>query len=61
MKRALLTVAAGVLFLSLVGFFSPWWFLGFLPIGVALVWAGYELDFEEGGADGKPSQPTRHL
>ena len=61
MRRALLTLTLGVLCLSLVGFFSPWWFLGFLPIGAALTWAGYEIDFE-GGEDGKPSSaPNRHL
>ena len=46
--------ALGVLAGSCVGFFSPWWFLGFLPLCVGLVWAAYDLVEVP---DGEPS-PT---
>ena len=43
MKLARTLYAFGVLSLALVGFFSPFWFLGFLPLGGGLVWAAYDL------------------
>lgn len=35
--------AAGVAVASLIGFFSPIWYLGFAPIAVGLIWAAYDL------------------
>ena len=40
---ALALYALGVLAGSLAGFFSPWWFLGFLPLCAGLIWAAYDL------------------
>lgn len=35
--------ALGVVCASLAGFFSPLWFLGFMPPAIGLVWAAYDL------------------
>lgn len=43
MKLARLVYALGVLAVALAGFFSPLWFLGFLPLGTGLIWAAYDL------------------
>lgn len=37
------TYAAGVAALAALGFLSPFWPLGFLPIGAGLIWAAYDL------------------
>lgn len=46
----------GVACAALVGFLSPWWFLGFLPLSLGLVWAAYDL-VEVTGAE--PPKPPR--
>ena len=53
MSRAHAAFAMGVVSLALVGFLSPWWFLGFAPLGAGLVWAAYDIDFdvEDAGGD----------
>lgn len=43
MTRDVPVYALGVLCLALVGFFSPFWFLGFLPLGAGLLWASYDM------------------
>lgn len=43
MNRVYLTFALGLLALSLVGFLSPLWYLGFAPLGAGLLWASYDL------------------
>jgi hypothetical protein len=48
--------AAGVVLLALVGFLSPAWYLGFLPLGAGFIWAAYDL---EEVADGVPPSPQR--
>lgn len=40
---------SGVAAVSCAGFFSPFWFLGFVPVGVGLVWAAYDLIGETDG------------
>lgn len=35
--------AMGVANASLAGFYSPLWYLGFLPLAAGLVWAAYDL------------------
>lgn len=35
--------AVGVICLAIAGFFSPWWWLGFVPLGVGLIWASYDV------------------
>lgn len=35
--------ALGVAAASSAGFFSPLWYLGFLPLALGLVWAAYDL------------------
>jgi hypothetical protein len=52
MNQARAAFALGVVALALTGFFSPFWFLGFIPIGVGLVWAAYDLVEV---TDGEPS------
>lgn len=49
----------GVAAAALVGFCSPVWYLGFVPISVGAIWAAYDLvDVEE--RHGKSSRsPTR--
>jgi hypothetical protein len=47
----------GVVLVSLCGFFSPLWWLGFLPLGAGLIWAAYDLiDAED--ADAQPSRTS---
>lgn len=56
MNRDTLAYALGVVLLALVGFFSPWWWLGFLPLGAGLIWAYYDvIDVEETDADTSPT------
>ena len=43
MKLARTLYALGVLSFAAVGFLSPLWFLGFLPLGAGLIWAAYDL------------------
>lgn len=43
MRRIWFTYGAGVASASAAGFFSPLWFLGFVPLGAGLVWAAYDL------------------
>jgi hypothetical protein len=43
MRLAHTLYALGVLAGSLAGFFSPLWFLGFLPLSAGLAWAAYDL------------------
>ncbi len=54
MRRAYALYAAGVVALAVAGFLSPLWFLGFVPLGVGLVWAAYDFDLVE-VTDGEPS------
>jgi hypothetical protein len=49
----LLGISAG----SCVGFFSPWWYLGFTPICVGFVFAALALDVTEEVPRG--SAPTK--
>lgn len=52
MNRIYLAWALGCALLALVGFFSPVWYLGFLPLGAGLLWAVYDLiDVEDPGGD----------
>lgn len=53
-RRAYGLYLVGVAVLACAGFFSPLWFLGFLPAGVGLVWAAYDFDLVE-VTDGEPS------
>lgn len=56
MIAARILFAAGVVCAALVGFFSPWWFLGFVPLAAGLIWAAYNLvDVEETNADTPPT------
>lgn len=48
--------ALGVLAGAAAGFFSPLWFLGFLPLAAGLVWAAYDLAEV---TDGEPSSAPR--
>jgi hypothetical protein len=59
MKLVYSLYALGVLAASLVGFLSPLWFLGFLPLAAGLIWAAYDL-VEVPGAE-SPTKPQRHL
>lgn len=43
MIRIWLTYAAGVMAAAAAGFFSPLWYLGFVPLAAGLVWAAYDL------------------
>jgi hypothetical protein len=58
MRLAVLLYALGVLAGSCVGFFSPWWFLGFLPLSTGLVWAAYDLVEVPDGEPSPASQRT---
>lgn len=51
MRVVRLVYAAGVASGSAAGFFSPLWFLGFVPLGAGLLWAAYDLVEV---TDGKP-------
>lgn len=51
-----LLYAIGVTCAALTGFFSPLWYLGFLPLACGLCWAAYDLvDVKE--PDAKPQIP----
>lgn len=41
--RVAAVYGAGVAAGSAAGFFSPLWFLGFIPLAAGLVWAAYDL------------------
>lgn len=43
MRLARTLYALGVSLAAAAGFFSPLWFLGFLPLAAGLVWAAYDL------------------
>lgn len=47
--------AAGVAAGAAAGFFSPLWFLGFVPLSAGLVWAAYDLVEADDGQS--PSAP----
>lgn len=38
-----LLYAFGVICAALVGFFSPIWYLGFVPLCAGFIWAAYDL------------------
>ena len=57
MRVAIAVYALGVLLASLAGFFSPFWYLGFVPLSLGLVWAAYDL-VEVSGAE-SPTAPQR--
>lgn len=57
MKRIWFAYAAGVASASAAGFFSPAWYLGFVPIAAGLVWAAYDLVEVPDGES--PSTPQR--
>jgi fatty acid desaturase len=46
-RLAWVVYALGVIAASLVGFFSPWWFLGFAPLSAGLIYAALDLIPEE--------------
>lgn len=49
----------GVVCAALVGFLSPVWYLGFIPLSAGALWAAYDLvDVKE--SDGKPQNPPSH-
>lgn len=50
MKLDVAVFAAGVVLISLVGFFSPVWYLGFVPLGAGAIWAAYFLIGADRGA-----------
>lgn len=57
MRLARTLYALGVLALALAGFFSPLWFLGFMPLGAGLVWAAYDLtEVTDGDASTAPQR-----
>lgn len=57
MKRIVVAYVLGVLLVSVCCFFSPFWWLGFLPLGAGLIWAAYDLiDAED--ADDQPSRTS---
>jgi hypothetical protein len=43
MRLAVALYALGVLSAAAVGFLSPFWYLGFAPLAIGLVWAAYDL------------------
>lgn len=43
MKRIWFAYASGVTAGSAAGFFSPLWYLGFVPLCAGLIWAAYDL------------------
>lgn len=52
--------ALGVLCAAAVGFLSPWWFLGFGPLAVGLLWAAYDLvEVASGEPPSAPRQAIR--
>lgn len=51
MRWIWLFYGAGVLTAAAAGFFSPLWYLGFVPLAAGLIWAAYDLVEV---ADGKP-------
>lgn len=57
MSVARFVYGVGVLCGALLGFCSPFWFLGFGPLSVGLVWAAYDL-VEVASAE-PPTAPRR--
>lgn len=57
MRLAVALYALGVAAGACAGFFSPWPFLGFLPLCAGLVWAAYDLVEV---TDGEPSPTPQH-
>lgn len=57
MKFVHLLYTLGVVLASLVGFFSPFWYFGFGPLAIGLVWAAYDL-VEVSNAE-SPPDPQR--
>lgn len=43
MRLVWLAYGLGVIAGSLVGFLSPLWYLGFIPVSAGLIWAAYDL------------------
>ena len=58
MTRALVVYVVGLALLALIGFFSPVWYLGFLPLGFGALWASYDLINVE-DARGDTAKPSR--
>ena len=59
MTAARLLYAIGVACAALAGFFSPIWYLGFIPLACGAIWAAYDLvDVKE--SDGKPQNPPSY-
>jgi hypothetical protein len=48
----------GVLCAALLGFLSPWWFLGFGPLAAGLIWAAYNVEREVASGP-PPAAPQR--
>ena len=48
----------GVVAASCAGFFSPWWYLGFIPPAIGAIWAAYDL--VDAGGDNGDAQGTPH-
>jgi len=42
-KAVWLVYGLGVIAGALVGFLSPLWYLGFVPLSAGLIWAAYDL------------------
>lgn len=50
----------GVTCAALIGFLSPWWFLGFAPLSAGLIWAAYDLvEVASGEPSADPQRPLR--
>lgn len=49
----------GVASASLAGFFSPSWYLGFLPLAAGLIFAAYDLAEEDTGGDPPTAADSR--
>ena len=59
MTRIWIAYTLGVLCVAAALFFSPCWWLGFLPLGAGLVWAAYDLiDAEDADDHPSPTPPT---
>lgn len=58
-RTDILAYVAGVVLLACVGFFSPWWYLGFLPLGAGCVWAYYDVVDVKDGEHGDAPRTSR--
>jgi hypothetical protein len=59
MTRVHLAYTLGLILLSLPGFLCPIWYVGFIPLGVGLLWATYDLIDTEEAAGGNTSATPR--